>query len=124
MLKRKKSFIGIGLALIAGATLTGCGSAPVQTVAVGTDTVVVDVRTPAEYAEGHLDGAVNLDIQSADFAAQAAELDPEADYVLYCRSGNRAAAAQDYLADLGFADVENVGSLREAADATGLEIVS
>lgn len=65
-------------------------------------TTVLDVRTPAEFAEGHLEGAVNMDVESTDFPAQAAQLDPGATYAVYCRSGNRSKAAMNFLAAQGF----------------------
>lgn len=61
-------------------------------------TVILDVRTPAEFAAGHLPGAVNLDVQSPDFAAQLPSLDPSATYAVYCRSGNRSQVAVDQMA--------------------------
>ncbi|ASR56931.1 hypothetical protein CBP52_12335 [Cellulomonas sp. PSBB021] len=88
------------------------------------DTVVIDVRTAAEYDAGHLEDAVNYDVQSPDFAAQVATLDPEGSYVVYCRTGNRAGVAVDRLEDLGFDDVQNAGGLDDAARATGLDVVS
>lgn len=69
------------------------------TSALSDDTVVVDVRTAAEYAEGHLQGAVNVDVQDAGFADAVAELDPGVPYVVYCRSGNRSAAAAATMTD-------------------------
>ena len=46
--------------------------------------VILDVRTPAEFASGHLPGAVNLDVQGADFGGGLAKLDPSASYAVYC----------------------------------------
>src|SRR3569623_1844240 len=54
-------------------------------------TTLLDVRTPAEYAAGHLAGAVNLDVQGAGFADAVGRLDPSARYAVYCHSGNRSA---------------------------------
>ena len=85
---------------------------------------MIDVRTPEEFAEGHLDGAVNLDVQSGRFDAELAALDPEGEYFVYCRSGNRSAAAAATMAEAGFTDVTDLGGLQDAADATGIEIVS
>ncbi len=65
-------------------------------------TTLLDVRTPAEFAEGHLPGAVNVDISSPDFAARIGQLDPAAPYAVYCRSGNRSATALDAMASVGF----------------------
>ncbi|WP_084074971.1 rhodanese-like domain-containing protein [Demequina sp. NBRC 110052] len=63
---------------------------------------VVDVRTAAEFAEGHLPGAVNIDVNSPAFADEIAALDPAADYAVYCRSGNRSRAAMAQMASAGF----------------------
>ena len=64
--------------------------------------VLLDVRTPAEYAEGHLPGAIN--IPHTELAARVAELSEsrESDIVVYCRSGTRAEQALGVLKDAGF----------------------
>nr|WP_243861088.1 rhodanese-like domain-containing protein [Cellulomonas uda] len=103
--------------------LAGCTTTPAD-VEIDADTIVIDVRTAAEYDAGHLEDAVNYDVQSPGFAAQVATLDPEGSYVVYCRSGNRAGVAVDHLEDLGFDDVHNAGGLDDAARATGLDVVS
>lgn len=63
---------------------------------------VLDVRTPAEYAEGHVPGAVN--IPHTDLKARIGELAEarERDVVVYCRSGNRTAQALETLQEAGF----------------------
>lgn len=86
--------------------------------------IVIDVRTPAEYAEGHLEGAVLVDYNAPDFADRIAEFDPEAEYVIYCRSGNRSAGARDVMTDLGFADVVDVEGGIIAWNQAGLPIVA
>lgn len=85
-------------------------------LALSEDRVVIDVRTPAEFAEGAVAGAVLLDVSDPGFAAGAAELDPEASYVVYCRSGNRSAAATAQLRGLGL-DVVDGGGLPSMLDA-------
>ncbi|MFV0433392.1 MAG: rhodanese-like domain-containing protein [Leucobacter sp.] len=87
------------------------------------DPIVLDVRTPAEYAEGHLEGARLLDLLGGDFVAEIPNLDPTAEYLLHCRSGGRSAQAAALLTQVGFTSVENLGSLEDAARATGLPIV-
>jgi rhodanese-related sulfurtransferase len=64
--------------------------------------VVLDVRTPAEYADGHIPGAVN--IPHTELAARVAELEGarDRDIVVYCRSGARAAQALEVLEKQGF----------------------
>lgn len=68
-------------------------------------TVVIDVRTPAEFAQGHLPGAVNIDVQGPDFARRVAELDRAGTYAVYCQSGRRSGVATSQMADLGFGTV-------------------
>ena len=85
--------------------------------------MIIDVRTPAEFAGGHLDGAVNIDIQSPDFAGQIAGLDRNGSYVVYCRSGNRSGMAMAQMLDMGFTDVSNAGSVEEASASLGIAIV-
>lgn len=70
--------------------------------------VVLDVRTPAEYASGHLEDAVNIDLASPTFDDDVAALPVDATYVVYCRSGSRSAVAADRMLELGFTDVYNV----------------
>lgn len=85
---------------------------------------VIDVRTPEEFAEGHLEGAVLIDVNDPDFEARIAELDRDQPYVLYCRSGNRSAAARQVMADLGFVDVADVDGGITAWVAEGLPVVT
>ncbi|WP_319584330.1 rhodanese-like domain-containing protein [uncultured Pseudodesulfovibrio sp.] len=66
------------------------------------DILVLDIRTPPEFAEGHIQGARNIDFMSADFAKRLEKLDPNAKYLVYCRSGNRSAQAMKTFARLGF----------------------
>ena len=70
---------------------------------------VIDVRTPEEFDAGHLVGAVNVDVQAADFHERVQGLEKSDSYVLYCRSGSRAGAAADMMLDMGFTDVVNAG---------------
>lgn len=122
----------LGLALAFG--LTACGSgddAPVGTASSeeGTQVVdaaglrghvdaetflagaeqegvtIIDVRSPAEYAEGHLPGSLNINVEDPTFAAQIAELDTAGTYALYCRSGNRSRVAEEAMLAEGFTNV-------------------
>ena len=64
--------------------------------------VVLDVRTPAEFAAGHIPGAVNVDFRSPAFQAQAGTLDKGRSYLVYCRTGHRSGLALPILQRLGF----------------------
>lgn len=100
--------------------LSGCTS---QNVDMSTVTAVIDVRTPTEFAGGHLEGAVNIDWEGTDFAGQVASLDKNGVYILYCRSGNRAGKALEALKGMGFTHLTNAGGVDNASTLTGLAIV-
>jgi MoaE-MoaD fusion protein len=70
--------------------------------------VVLDIRTAAELAQARLPRAVQLDYYAPDFAARVAELDRDATYLLYCRSGQRSGDARGLMTQLGFRDVVDV----------------
>lgn len=72
------------------------------------DFVVLDVRTPEEYAEGCLDNSTNVDYNSPDFADKAANLDKDKTYLVYCRSGRRSEASAEILDGMGFEHVYNL----------------
>jgi rhodanese-related sulfurtransferase len=142
------------IALVAGlAVLTACGSdepaadtdsdtaAPTAEVTTGfstisaddaaavlaeapDDLVILDVRTPEEYAEGHLDGAVLVDFYDADFADQLAGLDPDVPYLVYCRSGNRSGQTLPLMQQLGFGSASDIDGGILAWAGAGLPIVA
>jgi rhodanese-related sulfurtransferase len=87
-------------------------------------TVLLDVRTPAEFAEGHLPGAVNLDVESAGFLDGLAGLDKAATYAVYCRSGNRSKVALTAMAGAGFGSAFDLTGGITAWKAAGGEVVT
>lgn len=70
--------------------------------------VILDVRTPAEFAAERIEGAVNIDFRSPTFRAEIARLDREATYFLYCRTGNRSGQSLPLFQELGFRDVRHL----------------
>ena len=80
---------------------------------------VLDVRTPKEFAAGHLADAVNVDVMAPDFRQRIAAMDlPESGPVyLYCRSGNRSGTATKVLHEMGHAGAVNVGGFDALAGA-------
>ncbi len=119
-MRRALTLIVASLALTFGLTACAPASDPVE---VGANTIILDVRTASEYAAGHLDGAQPLDMNGGEVAAAIPTLDPDAEYVVYCKSGKRAGQAVKLMEDAGFSNVTNLGSLNQAADATGIDIV-
>jgi phage shock protein E len=71
-------------------------------------TVILDVRTPQEFAQGHIAHAVNLNVSSPDFARHLADLDKDQTYLVVCRSGNRSARACNEMRQAGFSRLYNL----------------
>ena len=80
----------------------GEAQALIQKNAENRDFVVLDVRTPGEFAQGHLQGAVLVDYLSPGFREEMAGLDRTKTYLVYCRTGNRSTSAMGIMAELGF----------------------
>ena len=72
---------------------------------------IVDVRTPEEFSEGHLPGAVNIDVNGADFSEQIKQLDKKVPVAVYCRSGRRSKLAADQLVNCGYKVTELDGGI-------------
>ncbi|MFN8195312.1 MAG: rhodanese-like domain-containing protein [Nocardioidaceae bacterium] len=138
------ALLGLGLAT----TLSACSGDPEVSVSAGptadaapdsgtslapadfaaalkrSGTTVLDVRTPAEFAEGHLEGAVNIDVEAPDFVARVAQLDPSTPYAVYCRSGNRSKTAMGFMTGNGFASVFDLDGGINAWTADGGDTVT
>jgi rhodanese-related sulfurtransferase len=87
-------------------------------------TTVLDVRTPAEFAAGHLPGAVNVDVSSRDFLARVDQLDRAGTYAVYCRSGSRSAAALQLMSQAGFTSAFDLAGGLQAWQDAGGEVVT
>ena len=122
----------MAVAVVSALGLSACGSSDTgsssDTSIVSLELVpagnVIDVRTAAEFAEGHVQGARNLDIQNGDFEAALADLDKSLSYKVYCRSGNRSATAVAMMRNAGFTNVVDLGSKEDAAKTLALPIIA
>lgn len=120
------------IAALAVIGLAGCSSDGTEVVDIGADrlvevatandAVVLDVRTPEEFAAGHVAGAVNIDVSAPTFADQIAQLPTDATYLVYCRSGNRSAQAAAQMVEAGFVDVYNVDAGLPTLAAAGVPL--
>ena len=121
-----KNFIALVLlvSLVIGATLTGgClrdetatieditpqeAFALIQDNQNNPDFVIIDVRTPQEFTEGHIESATNIDFYAETFRNTLNNLDKNKTYLIYCRSGGRSGSTLDIMAELNFKEVYNV----------------
>lgn len=85
---------------------------------------VIDVRTPAEFAEGHIPGATNIDIYEAGFAEKIKGLSSDAAYVVNCQSGGRSARACGIMQELGLMKAMNLEGGITAWRRAGLPVES
>jgi rhodanese-related sulfurtransferase len=84
-----------------------------EAVKVLASRVVIDVRSPAEVAEGAITGATVLDFNAGEFEAKIGDFDRNAAYLVYCRSGNRSGQAVAIMKELGFTDVIDAGAFSD-----------
>ena len=138
----------LAIAVVLGGGLTGCSSDPTAT-AVGQvaqapagqlaapgrvdaaefaaviarpGVQILDIRTPQEFADGHIQGAVNIPLQQSDFADRVSQLDPKGTYAVYCRSSSRSKAAVAEMTSAGLTNVYELtgGTIAWTADGRSL----
>ncbi len=73
----------------------------------------IDVRTPEEYAEGHITGSLNIPFEDIAAKISSVTSDEKSDIRLYCRSGHRSGVAMDELKRIGYQNVINEGGLKD-----------
>ena len=121
-MRRIRLILAALAAAVLATSLAACSATP--SVEVPDGAVIIDVRTPEEYAEGHLEGAINVNLQSGSFEQEIAEQTLDGTYIVYCRTGNRSAQAVAIMTELGFGDVTDAGGVSDASAATGIPIVT
>ena len=72
---------------------------------------LLDVRTPGEFAEGHLAGAVNVPVQELEATLASLPIDRNREIIVYCRSGARSSRARNVLLKAGYSKVEDLGGM-------------
>ena len=84
--------------------------------------LLIDVRTPLEFSQGHLKNALNIEYQLIETAIQAIAPDLSCSIQLYCTSGQRSEFAKKILENLGYFNAENIGGY-EMLKAAGFEVI-
>jgi rhodanese-related sulfurtransferase len=115
-----KKFFGLIAAFAMFGLNSACGQQNFENIDVNgfaelvadTNVVVLDVRTASEFAEGHIERALNIDYKQDDFAEKAkAALPLDKKIAIYCRSGRRSAGAASILASAGYQLVNLKGGI-------------
>ena len=83
----------------------------IKTINNSTNLIMLDVRTAEEYSAGNIPNSINVDVLSPDFKSKIDLLDKNKEYLVYCRSGNRAAIASSIMATNGFIKIYNLNNV-------------
>ena len=113
-----------GFSLVSLAACAGDSRSTESTTLKDATPTIIDVRSPEEFAVGHLEGAINLDYEGGTLGAELGSLDQDADYIVYCQSGRRSALATTLMTEAGFTEVADLGGIDAAAVQTDLRIVT
>jgi len=85
---------------------------------------IIDVRTPGEFAQGHIEGAINYNVEGPDFANQIMGLDPAGVYAVYCQSGNRSQVPVSQMSSIGVNSIFELESGISGWESAGFPVVS
>ena len=107
----KNTLLTSSIIAITGTTLTAFAQ-----------TVWIDVRSPEEFATGHVLGAENLPHQDIVTLAAEQGYDKDDTLLLYCRSGHRAGIARESLLSVGFTNVQNLGGFDDLAETGAVKV--
>jgi rhodanese-related sulfurtransferase len=110
-MKNRLYLLAALLLMLGGCTANSQGIKPINSTEVSEllqankSLIILDVRTPEEYAQGHIKGAVNLDVHQPDAMDKIDKLDKNATYLVYCRTKNRSGVVANHMNDSGFKTV-------------------
>jgi rhodanese-related sulfurtransferase len=113
--------------------LTSCGGsaaavdlnpAEFQAKAKEAGVVLLDVRSAGEFYAGHIEGAINIDVEGMTFDGEIASLDKSKTYAIYCQSGRRSRIAVDTMNKAGFTKLFNLDQGIGSWQAAGLPVVA
>lgn len=113
--------------------LTSCGGSSAaidlnptdfQAKAQEAGVVLLDVRTAGEFAAGHIEGAINIDVEGMTFEGEIANLDKSTTYAIYCQSGRRSRIAVETMTEAGFTKLFNLDQGIGSWQSAGLPVVA
>lgn len=113
--------------------ITSCGSpsaavdlnpADFQAKAQEAGVILLDVRTAGEFAAGHIEGALNIDVEGMTFAGEIKQLDNTKTYAIYCQSGRRSRIAAETMTEAGFTKLYNLDQGIGSWLSAGLPVVA
>ena len=124
----------IALAILSVLLLAGCASkvevvkneyaAAFQKTTQQAGVVTLDVRTPGEFSQGHISGAINIDVEGPNFATEISKLNKATSYAVYCHSGRRSAIATEIMKKSQFKSLFNLQDGIQSWLASGLALTT
>jgi len=90
---------------------------------VNKDILLIDVRTPGEYASGHLENSINIDYKADNFKDLIGELDPNQEVYVYCKVGGRSARSAKVMKEIGFKKIYDLEGGINSWEKDGFKIV-
>ena len=124
MSRKNLMLLALSVSLVTGVVLSGgCAASTTQIIENITpqaaniliqenqnnpDFVILDVRTPEEFADGHIENAINIDSYEDTFKDELNNLDKDKTYLIYCQSGNRSGQSLSIMAELNFSNISNI----------------
>ena len=108
----------LAIVAVVAAFLTACSSSSTanlsatefQTKIQDSSVVILDVRSPSEFMDGHIQGAINIDVEAMTFDSNIAALDKTKEYAVYCHSGRRSGIAIGKMEQQGFTKLSNLSN--------------
>lgn len=121
----KKLFFVILILMLCVMAMYGCENKNYTTISAAEgkqmlddgDVILVDVREPSEYAEGHISGAILLPVGQIESKAEGVLTNKKAKIIVYCRSGRRSADAAKQLVDMGYSNIYDMGGIQSWINA-------
>lgn len=129
-MKKLLSIIALASAVL---LLAGCSTSPTATnldaqafsqKTTESGVITLDVRTPGEFMVGHIQGAINIDVEGLQFETEIAKLDKSATYAVYCHSGRRSGIAVETMSKDGFKSLFNLANGIADWQANNLPLVT
>jgi phage shock protein E len=107
------AFVALGVSILSGCSsangsITNMNAQEFSAKTQETGVITVDVRTPDEFNQGHIAGAININVEADTFKNEILKLDKLRTYAVYCHSGRRSSLATDQMRKLGFSHLFNL----------------
>jgi phage shock protein E len=121
--------VAVGLSILSGCSsnksaITTLNSAEFSAKSQTSGVLTLDVRTRDEFNQGHIAGAINIDVEAATFNNEVSKLDKSKTYAVYCHSGRRSAIATNQMEKLGFTHLFNLQNGLSDWISQGLPVVN